>query len=221
MTARQATDRVRAPRADARRNHAQILAAARDVFVEGGPGAPLDEIARRAGVGIGTLYRHFDDRQTLMRAVVLDALVRTGDAAERAIAEGPDALGSLTAYMHAVLDLRIAAVIPVLLEQVDFQGQELTSARARGARLLQQIVDAAREAGGLNTNVTFGDIGLMLIRLSRPLPGGVSEQLNARLGHRHLALLINGLRTGHAASAALGGPALTLQDLRELGGATG
>ena len=221
MTARPASDGVRALRTDARRNHGQILAAARDVFVERGPGAPLDEIAKRAGVGIGTLYRHFDDRQTLMRAVILDALVRTGDAGERAIAQGPDAFGSLTTYMHAVLDLRIAAVIPVLLAQVDLEGEELTSARERGARLLQQIVDAAHEAGGLNSNVTFGDIGLMLIRLSRPLPGGVSGELNAQLAHRHLDLLINGLQPANAAAAALGGPALTLQDLRELDGEPG
>jgi AcrR family transcriptional regulator len=207
---------VRALRTDARHNHGRILGAARDVFVERGSGAPLDEIAKRAGVGIGTLYRHFGDRKTLMRAVILDALVRTGDAGERAIAKGPDAFGSLTTYMHAVLDLRIAAVIPVLLDQVDLEGDELTSARVRGARLLQQIVDAAHEAGGLNSSVTFGDIGLMLIRLSRPLPGGVSVKLNTQLAHRHLDLLINGLRPADAATAALGGPALTLHDLQEL-----
>ena len=218
MTARQASDGVRALRTDARRNHGQILSAARDVFVERGPGAPLDEIAKRAGVGIATLYRHFDDRQTLMRAVILEALLRTGDAGERAIAQGPDAFGSLTMYMHTVLDLRIAAVIPVLLEQVDLEGEELTSARERGARLLQQLVDAAHKTGGLNADVTFGDIGLMLIRLSRPLPGGVSEKLNAQLAHRHLELLINGLQPADAPAAGLGGPALTLRDLRELDG---
>jgi AcrR family transcriptional regulator len=216
VTARLASDGVRALRTDARRNHGQILVAARDVFVERGADAPLDEIAKRAGVGIGTLYRHFDDRHTLMAAVVIDALVRTGDAAERAIAQGPDAFGSLTMYMHAVLDLRIAVVIPVLLEQVNLEDEELTFARERGARLLQQIVDAAHEAGALNSNVTFADIGLMLIRLSRPLPGRVSVELNAQLAHRHLDLLINGLQPADAAAAALGGPALTLQDLREL-----
>jgi AcrR family transcriptional regulator len=218
VTARQSSDGVRALRTDARRNHGQILSAARDVFVERGPGAPLDEIAKRAGVGIATLYRHFEDRQTLMRAVILEALLRTGDAGERAIAQGPDAFGSLTMYMHTVLDLRIAAVIPVLLEQVDLEGEELTSARERAARLLQQLVDAAHKTGGLNADVTFGDIGLMLIRLSRPLPGAVSEKLNAQLAHRHLELLINGLRRPDAAAAGLGGPALTLRGLRELEG---
>jgi AcrR family transcriptional regulator len=215
VTARQGSADVRVRRADARSNHEQILAVARDVFVERGPGAPLDEIAKRAGVGIGTLYRHFADRQTLMLAVILDALVQTADAGERALAETPDAFGALTTYMHAVLDLRIAAVIPVLLEHVDLEGDELTSARDRGARALQQLVDAARARGSLTHDVTFGDIGLMLIRLSRPLPGRVPPELNAQLAHRHLDLLINGLKP--AGAATLGGPALTLGDLRGLG----
>jgi AcrR family transcriptional regulator len=203
-------------RADARRNREQILAAARDVFVERGAGAALDEIAKRADVGIGTLYRHFSDRQTLMRAVILDALAKTAEAGERALMDAPDAFGSLTTYMHAVLDLRIAAVIPVLLEQVGLDGDELTSARERGARALQQIVDAAHATGSLSSDVTFGDIGLMLIRLSRPLPGRIAPELNSQLAHRHLDLLINGLQPAGLATAALGGPALTLADLRNL-----
>jgi AcrR family transcriptional regulator len=208
-------DPARLPRADARRNRQQLLDVARDVFVERGANAPLDQIAKRAGVGIGTLYRHFADRETLMRAVVLDALARSADAGERALEEAPDAFGSLTMYMHAVLDLRIAAVIPVLLEQVELEGGELTAARERGARALQQIVDSAHEADCLNSEVTFGDIGLMLIRLSRPLPGRIAPELNAELAHRHLDLLINGLRPAGAAQTALGGPGLSLADLRD------
>jgi AcrR family transcriptional regulator len=187
------------------------------VFVERGPGAPLDEIAKRAGVGIGTLYRHFPNRQTLMLAVILDALTQTAEAAERAIAQAPDAFGALTTYMHAVLDLRIAAVIPVLLEHVAFEGEELTSARSRGARAMQQIVDAAHATGGLNTDVTSGDIGMMLIRLSRPLPGSFSPEHNAELAHRHLDLLARGLNPAGAATAPLRGPGMTLDDLRNLG----
>src|SRR4051794_32627452 len=86
-------------RADARRNREQLLEAARDVFVEHGPNAPLDEIARRAGVGIATLYRRFPDRESLMRAVVLDVLARVGHQARLAQAEEPDALAALIRYM--------------------------------------------------------------------------------------------------------------------------
>src|SRR5437588_9177263 len=102
-------------RADARRNRDQVLAAARDVFVEQGPDAALDEVARRAGVGIATLYRRFPAREALMRAVALDVLARTAAAAQQAEAEEPDAFEALARYMHRALDLRISAVMPALL----------------------------------------------------------------------------------------------------------
>src|SRR5512142_3136850 len=75
-------------RADASRNRERILAAARDVFVEEGAGAPLEDIAKRAGVGIATLYRRFPDRESLMRGVVLNVLGRSTDEARLALAEG-------------------------------------------------------------------------------------------------------------------------------------
>ena len=79
-------------RADARRNHSRLLDAARDVFVERGTGAPLDEVARRAGVGIATLYRRFPDRRTLLRAVVVQALETTCEAARTALAGDEEGL---------------------------------------------------------------------------------------------------------------------------------
>ena len=60
---------VRPKRADARRNYEKVLAAAREAFLEGGEATSLEEIARRAGVGIGTLYRHFPSRQALLEAL--------------------------------------------------------------------------------------------------------------------------------------------------------
>src|SRR2546423_3402717 len=59
-------------RADARRNHDKLVAAARAVFTEDGTSAPLEDVAERAGVGIGTLYRHFPTRQALLEAVYLE-----------------------------------------------------------------------------------------------------------------------------------------------------
>ncbi|MGH3328581.1 MAG: TetR/AcrR family transcriptional regulator [Streptomycetales bacterium] len=190
---------VRPLRADAARNRDQILAAARDVFVERGSGAPLEEIARRAGVGIGTLYRRFTNRQTLMREVVLDALTRTRQAAECARAEERDAFDALARYMHTVLDLRIAAVLPLVLDKVDLEDEELLPARDAASGTVQQIIDAAHAEATIREDVTFGDIGLMLVRLARPLPGPVPPELNDRLAHRHLDLVIEGLRpAGHS-----------------------
>jgi AcrR family transcriptional regulator len=210
------SEAVRSLRADARRNHSQLLAAARDVFVERGPGAPLEEVARRAGVGIGTLYRRFADREALLRAVVLDALVQTRQAAEQALAEEPDPFDALIRYMHSALDLRVSAVIPLVLDKIDISDPELVPARDASANAVAQIVEAAHRADALPADVTFADIGMMLVRLARPLPGAMPAELNDRLGHRHLDLLIDGLRPDGARRKPLSGPSLSADDLQAL-----
>jgi AcrR family transcriptional regulator len=218
---REQSNGVRSLRADARRNRDQLLAAARDVFVEQGADAPLDEVARRAGVGIATLYRRFPDRQSLMRAVVLDVLGVAAYEARLALAEEPDAFAALLRYMHRAVDLRIAAVIPALLGQVSLDDEEMLRARDEASRPVQAIVDAAHSAGSLRSDVTFGDIGVLVIRFSRPRPGDFPRDLNDRLAHRHVELLINGLQqTDEDAAEALGGPAMTLDDLRSLSSET-
>lgn len=208
---------IRQLRADARRNQALLLTAARDVFVERGPGAPLDEVARRAGVGIGTLYRRFPDRPALLRAVVLDALDRTRRAADSALAEESDGFAALARYMHAALKARVSAVSPLVLDKLDLESEELRPAREATAARVQQIVDAAHEDGSLAAEVSFADIATLLVRLARPLPGPIPPDLNDQLSHRHLDLLINGLRTA-GGPAPLSGPRLEHADLRALRG---
>src|SRR5215216_3947062 len=108
-------------RADARRNLDRVLAAARDVFIEQGPGAPLEEIAARAGVGIATLYRRFPDRRALQRAVALDVLGRIAVEARAAIDEEPDGFSALIRYMRRALSLQVSAVVPALLGAVELE----------------------------------------------------------------------------------------------------
>lgn len=199
-------------RADARRNLDRILAAARDVLVEQGPGAPLDEIARRAGVGIATLYRRFPDRRSLSRAVALDVWRRVAQETQLALAEEPNAFQALVRYMHRALDLQIGAVMPLLADRVPVD-EEVRRARDRSAEAVQKLIDAAKAEGTLRPEVAFGDIGLLLIRLSRPLPGPFPRALDDALARRHLNLFIDGLR---AAGGPLPGPAVTLEDLRSM-----
>ena len=209
----------RALRADAQRNRAQVLAAARDVFVEEGVDAPLDAVARRAGVGIATLYRRFPERDSLIRAVVLDVLRRIGEEAKRALAEEPSGFQALARYMHRALDARVAAVFPALLGRFPQDDPEYLAARDAATDPLELIIEDAQIEGSIRPDVAFGDIGLMLIRLSRPLPGGFPRQLDNSLAHRHLDLLLDGMRaSGWSPSAGLGGPAMTLEALQELGG---
>lgn len=200
-------------RADAVRNREQLLTTARDVFVERGPGAPLEEIARQGGVGIATLYRHFPDRRTLMHAVVLQALTSTIAAAERARAEHADPLDALAAYMHAVLDLRTSAVIPTLLGELDLDEPELAAVRNRSAHLLEDLIDAARRSGALRKGVTFADVGITLVRLARPLPGTLPEATQQALAHRHADLFLAGVRATPG-SEPLTGPELDRADLQ-------
>ena len=210
-----AVEGLRPMRADARNNRDRLLAAAREVFVEKGATAPLDEIARRAGTGIATLYRRFPDRQSLMRAVVMDALLQTADEA-RAAAEESDPFAGLVRYMHRVLDLRTAAVIPALMDQISLEDEQMIQARTAGTQPLQDMIDAAHRAGSLRRDVTFGDIGLLIVRMSRPIPGPFPREVNDSLGHRHLDIVVNGLRPDAAHRAKIGGPALSLGDLQEM-----
>ena len=206
----------RALRADARDNRRKLIQAGRDVLIDRGPAAPLEEIARRAGTGIATLYRHFPDRQALIRDVILDALQATNDEARQAAAEEPDPFRALARYMHRAIDVRTAAVIPALLAEAPFDDPELSQARQTGTALLEALVGAAHQAGTLRADVTPADIGLLIVRLSRPLPGGFPPETNTSLSHRHLDLLIDGLRATARQPAHLAGPALTLTDLRQL-----
>jgi AcrR family transcriptional regulator len=205
-------------RADAVRNRAHVLAAARDVFVEHGAEAALDEVARRAGVGIATLYRRFPDREALQRAVALDVLAQAGEAARLAEIEEPDAWRALGRYMHAAIDLRISAVMPALLGRISFEDEEFTRARDAATGPVLRIIEAGQRAGQLRPDIAFGDIGLLLVRLSRPLPGPFPRETDLLLAHRHLDLFLAALRSDQRSE--LSGPALTLPALQRIGAAT-
>ncbi len=204
-------------RADARLNRERILSAAQDAIIEHGPEVSLDVIAARAGVGIGTLYRRFPNRTALFQAVVTGALSRIVDEEERALAEESGGWAALERYLRRALDLRVGAVIPMLVEHVSFEDPETRSLRDRSAALIEHIIDGARQEGTLRPDVTFADISLLLIRLSRPLSGPFSRTLQDELARRHLELVLDGLRMRPSDTIApLPGPALTLDALRSL-----
>src|SRR5689334_1374792 len=94
-------------RADAQRNRDRLTAAAQEVFSEHGAGASLDEVAKRAGVGPGTLYRHFPTREALQAAVYRDAVERLCAAGEQLRAHA-DARQALVEWMRLLLDHMIA-----------------------------------------------------------------------------------------------------------------
>ena len=197
-------------RADARRNQEQVLQAARDLFVERGIDCPLEEIARQAQVGIGTLYRRFGDRDALVRAVLVDALELSRASAEAAIEGEGDGLDGLARYLRDMLDARVSAVIPLALDRM--RDPAFDEPREASAHAVERLVEAAHDDGSLARAVSFGDVGTLLVRLSRPLPGPVDAELDNRLAHRHLDLVLAGLRAPDAVLEAEGPSRADLHD---------
>ncbi|MEE4542275.1 helix-turn-helix domain-containing protein [Streptomyces sp. V4-01] len=184
----------RAPRirTDAARNRVRILAAARETLVELGPEVPLDEIARRAGVGNATVYRHFPDRGALLHDVLLFVITRTAEFAEGAAAQQADPFGALRGFAHAAVDERAAAVCGLFtaVEQ-DGAPEDVYAEIGRLRLALEELMERARRAGALRPDVTQHDLMVAISQLTRPLPGLECRDTDA---HRHLDMFLDGLR---------------------------
>ncbi|MFH8289112.1 TetR/AcrR family transcriptional regulator [Streptomyces sp. NPDC018059] len=207
--------RATRPRADALRNRERIVAAAREMFVEYGPDVPLDEVARRAGVGNATVYRHFADRAELVRQVVLSVTDCVTVHAERGIAaadaDESAAFDALRTFVHAAADERIGALCPMLSAGFDPDHPDLLEGRERLERAIEGLMERARAAGQLRTDIDVGDLMIALSQLGRPLPGTACPNMD-RFVHRHLQLFLDGLMA--PARSELPGEAATLEDLR-------
>ncbi|GAA3058825.1 AcrR family transcriptional regulator [Streptomyces olivoverticillatus] len=198
-------------RADALRNRERIVAAAREALVEHGAESSLDEIARRAGVGNATLYRHFADRRELIHHVTLSVMARIADQAESARVEEPDAFLALRRFVHAAADERIGALCPLLADGIDKDHPELVEARDRLERESEALMAAARASGQLRTDIAVGDLMVAITQLTRPLPDAGCIDFD-QFVHRHLQLFLDGLMA--PARSELPGSAATLEDLR-------
>lgn len=200
-------------RADAEDNRRALLDAARAVFLEEGTSVALDRIAKRAGVGIGTLYRRFPDREALLVGVLTDIFGRMADAARevarRAGQAGPD--GPARAWedlVRAMIDLAIGPVIPLIVkEHTDLIGHPDVRAG------IQDVTDSvggvyqrAQDAGGLRPDVSFLEVQILagILTMSRnSRPDSVDpETVLARL----TAIVLDGLRAGPHNSVLPGPP---------------
>lgn len=198
-------------RADASRNRERIVSAAREALVEFGPDMPLDEVARRAGVGNATLYRHFTDRAELIRQVTLSVMASTAQRAEDALAQEVDAFSALRRFVFEAAEERIGALCPMLSNAFDHRDPEVVVQFERLESALNAIMDRAQRTGQLRGDVAVGDLMIALTQLTRPLPGTGCVGMG-RFIHRHLQLFLDGLRA--PAGSVLVGTAATLEDLQ-------
>jgi AcrR family transcriptional regulator len=178
----------RAPRADARRNRERILAAAHDVFREEGPDASLGEIARRAGVGIGTLYRHFPDRHALLDALFGESameLCAQGEAMRASESPRDAFVAWMRASLEHALTFRSLAASLMISELGDEAAGRACSEQSACSQLrgeTDRIVQAAREAGVLRADVDADDVirlvnAIALATEDDPDPRAVADRL--------------------------------------------
>ncbi|MBB6038745.1 TetR/AcrR family transcriptional regulator [Phytomonospora endophytica] len=154
-------DEASRPRADARRNVERLVMAAREALDETGLDATAHEIARRAGVGIGTLYRRVGTREALLRAVLLEFLGGMLTAADRAL-DADDAWQGLVDFATVYVRLRAASCgVNEALGDSDARldlSETSTALRER----LERLVGKAQEAGAMRTDVTWQDTAWLL-----------------------------------------------------------
>ncbi|WP_326777663.1 TetR/AcrR family transcriptional regulator [Streptomyces sp. NBC_01445] len=194
-------------RRDARRNRDLLIDAAHEVFTEQGLSAPLDVIARRAGVGNATLYRHFPHRAALVDAVFRDQLAGTMDAGERARSTD-DAWTGLTGYLQAVFTVLATDRGTNDLMTTHLEGVEsLEAVHAHNHRTVELLLERGRDQGTVRPDVTTEDVLFALAALGRAVPA-LTTATTADAWHRPLALLCDSLRAAPP-SPPLPSPALT------------
>jgi AcrR family transcriptional regulator len=184
-------------RADAQRNRERLLAAAREVFAERGVDVPLEEIARRAGVSIGTLYNRFPARSDLIEAVFTDRLEKLAALARQALAAA-DPWDGFAAYLTGIGELQAAdrGFNEVAARDALARSPAAQQLVAEAQAAVSQIMSQAQRAGELRGDVTIDDLAFVVWGISRTveMTAGSAPQL----WRRHLALLLDGFRAAGA-----------------------
>jgi len=201
-------------RSDARRNRERIVASARELFAQEGVDVPVEEITRRAGVGMGTLYRHFPTKDGLVDAVLEDAFAELVAVAEVAAAD-EDAWVGFTGFLEGVLSLRARnRGLKGALAARGHGGERAEAMRARMRPLLAGLIARAKEQGALRPDFMVEDLPLVLWGVD----GVMETTADVAPDHwrRHLGLLLDGLRA--EAATPLPGPPLTRRQLERAAG---
>jgi AcrR family transcriptional regulator len=199
-------------RRDAERNLARIVSAARDAFAEHGLDVPMEEVARRAGVGVGTVYRRFATKAELVDAVLEDTLAELEALARKSL-EHADPWQGFVGYVERVLESNAAN--RGLKDVVDLheQGRERIAAmRARIRPLVARLVARAQADGSLRPDFSPTDMPLVFITTGRLMEA--TKDCAPDLWRRFFALLLDGLRAGGA--TPLPRPSLTDAQVEQL-----
>ncbi|CAM5635902.1 MULTISPECIES: TetR/AcrR family transcriptional regulator [Streptomyces] len=210
------TGKPRGRQREADRNDARLFQAAREVFAERGWDAPVSEIARRAGIGMGSLYRRYPSKELLAQRMRIAGMEQLVTQARTALAEEPDPWTALVRFFRDALADQGAGgpLLPLVGGRLPAT-DEVRAAADRLRAALDDLVDGAHRKGVLRTDFTSADIPLLLEHLTPRIP--VTSERATALHLRYLDLVLTGLRTPDAGRpTALHGPATRWAELREL-----
>ncbi|MFL6118403.1 TetR/AcrR family transcriptional regulator [Actinophytocola sp.] len=181
---------VRRPRADALRNRERVLAVARDAFATDGPSISLDEIARRAGLGAGTVHRHFPTKQELLAAVIAERLAGLAEDARRR-AEARDAGQAFFDFFRQLVDsARDHLALTAAFTTADDVADSVRDAGGHLAEALRVLLERAQRLGAVRTDVGIGELhaiiaGTLVMEQRLPTPAARG---------RGVAVVLDGLR---------------------------
>jgi AcrR family transcriptional regulator len=181
-------------RADARRNRDKVVAAAAAAFAQSGLEAQVEDIARRAGVGVGTVYRHFPTKETLVEALAADHFERLADIAEAALGEGGEPWAIFTSVIWRSAN---AASGDISWCEIIGGHPSAAQAAARGklrlATAMTTLIARAQATGAMRADATVDDVRTIMCGF-----GHVAAAQRAGAGldwERYLEIALDGLRT--------------------------
>jgi AcrR family transcriptional regulator len=179
-------------RADARRNRARILAAAQEVFAGKGPGASTEEVAARAGVAIGTIFRHFPTKQALLQAIMKGLLSQLTLEAGSLAADGDPATALFTFFTRTVEQAAQQKAVIDLLAETGISLQVADSVQLLRAGI-EDLLTRAQQAGAVRRDIRSDEvIALLGSTCQGALHGGWDHDLQQRT----LTIIFNGLAEG-------------------------
>ncbi|BBX05988.1 TetR/AcrR family transcriptional regulator [Mycolicibacterium aichiense] len=199
------TASARALRSDAARNRESLLAAAEEVFAERGVEASVADIARRAGVAKGTVFRHFASKEDLIASLVCDHLITLTDAAHR-LADAGDPGAALLEFLTIAADQRRQHDLTYLLTY-SANDARVTTIRDEVHAGVETLVANARAAGAIRPDVTGTDVFLLMCAPVHVMDGLSDPPPD--LWRRYLAIIFDGLRPQGATALPLPAPELS------------
>ena len=204
-------DPVRPLRRDAEQNRQRILRAAAEVFTTRGLQATLDDVARHAGVGVGTVYRRFPDKESLVEALFEERIGQMAAIADKALAE-PDSWTGLTGFLEQACELLSSdRGLREILMFATYGRDRVQAGRTRMQPLVTALVERAQRDGKLRADLRPTD--MLFIEFMLTSAAGYAEQVRPQVWRRYLALLTDALRPARDDTTPLPVPALTPDEM--------